>query len=78
MTTRKFKVVMERDPEDNVWVTYVPTLNGISTFGDTREEAIEMTREAILGYLESLEQLGLPLPPADPDVEVLELEVGAA
>ena len=34
---------------------HVPTLNELSTFGGTREEALTNTREAILGYLEAAE-----------------------
>jgi predicted RNase H-like HicB family nuclease len=48
--TRHFQVLLEWDPEDKVWVTYVPHLDFLSTFGDTREEALDHTREAILGY----------------------------
>src|SRR5207245_220814 len=50
---RRFKVLLERDARDRVWVTYVPNLGNLSTFGDTREEALDQTREAILGYLET-------------------------
>ena len=53
MTARRFDVVLEWDPESRVWVTYAPALNFLSDFGDTREEALEHTREAILGYLEA-------------------------
>jgi predicted RNase H-like HicB family nuclease len=53
MAARRFKVLIEWDPEDRVWVTYVPALDHFSTYGDTREEALDHTREAILGYLEA-------------------------
>lgn len=72
MTTQHFHVLLEWDPEADAWVTYVPTLNGLSTFGETKEEALTNTREAILGYLEAAEKEGLPLPtPA----ELVDLEV---
>jgi predicted RNase H-like HicB family nuclease len=51
--TRQFQIVLEWDPEDKLWVTYVPSLNFLSTYGDTRDEALEQTREAIAGYLEA-------------------------
>ena len=51
MVARRFKVLIEWDPEDQVWVTYVPVLDHLSTYGETREEALENTREAIIGYL---------------------------
>ena len=65
-------VLLEWDPEADVWVTYVPTLNDLSTFGETKEEALANTREAILGYLEAAEKEGLPLP--DP-AELVDLEI---
>ena len=40
MAVRSFHVVFELDVEDNVWVTSVPTLDFLSTYGETREEAI--------------------------------------
>jgi predicted RNase H-like HicB family nuclease len=49
--TRQFQVLLEWDPEDEVRVTYVPHLDFLSTFGDTREESLEHTREATLLYL---------------------------
>jgi predicted RNase H-like HicB family nuclease len=70
--THHFHVLLERDPEAGVWVTHVPALNGLSTFGETRQEALDQTREAILGYLEAAEKEGLPLPGS---TELVELEV---
>jgi len=70
-------VLIERDPDENVWVTYVPTLGQLSTYGDTRAEALEQTREAITGYLEAAARDGIPVPPPDADTEVVELEVAA-
>jgi len=72
MTTQHFHVLLEWDPEADAWVTYVPTLNGLSTFGETREEALTNTREAILGYLEAAEKEGIALPDS---AELVELEV---
>ena len=39
-----------------------PALPGLVTEGDTLEEAREMARDAIRGYLESLRKDGLPIP----------------
>ena len=57
-----FQIVMEWDAKDRVWVSYVPDLGNISTYGDTLEEAIAQTREAILGYLETAAEQQMPLP----------------
>jgi len=69
-------VLIEWDADENVWVTYVPTLGQLSTYGDTRAEALEQTREAITGYLGAARD-GIPVPPPDADTEVVELEVVA-
>jgi predicted RNase H-like HicB family nuclease len=53
-----FKVVLEYDPEEDCWVTYVPALDNVSTWGKTREEALDNTEEAIIGYLEGGESFG--------------------
>ena len=55
-------VRMEWDAESGAWVTYVPELNGISTFGETQEQALESTRDMILAYLASVEDLQLAVP----------------
>lgn len=75
MNTRRFTTFIEWDREDRVWVTYVPALNYLSTFGETEEEALERTREAILGYLEAAEKAGLPVSLADEKPRIVELEV---
>jgi predicted RNase H-like HicB family nuclease len=51
-------------------------LNGLSTFGDTREEALANTREAIQGYLEAAAKEGITRPVLD--MELLDLEVAVA
>ena len=53
---QQFQVLLEWDSDDGVWVTYVPALDHLSTYGETREEALDHTREAILGYLEAVER----------------------
>ena len=57
-----FKIVLEWDADDHVWVSHVPELGDISTYGDTVEEAVAQTREAILGYLETAAEQQIALP----------------
>jgi predicted RNase H-like HicB family nuclease len=78
MTPGRFKVLLEWDPSDEVWVTDVPALDHLSTFGDSREEALDNTREAILGYIEAATKEGLPVPIGGPDIELVEIEVATA
>jgi len=78
MAARRFKVLLEFDQEANAWVTYVPALDHISAFGETREAALDNTRELILGYLEAAEMEGLPVPTDTPEPELVDLEVALA
>lgn len=71
---RHYQVLLEWDPDENVWVTYVPALNHLSTYGETREEALDHTREAIQGYLEAAEHEGIPIP-VDHQIELVDLDV---
>lgn len=74
---RSFQVIVEFDPDEAVWVTYVPALNMLSTYGETREEALRMTEEAIQGYLEVAEQEGISVLGAARTVELVQLDVVA-
>jgi predicted RNase H-like HicB family nuclease len=49
--------------EDGYWVAECPSLPGCISQGQTREDAIANIREAIEGYIETLEKDGIPVPP---------------
>lgn len=74
---KSFQVLIERDEAAGVWVTHVPALNHLSTYGETREAALENTQEAIIGYLEAAQKEGIRAPEAGA-LEVLEVEVRVA
>lgn len=57
---RRFTVLLGQDLEARLWVTQVPALDFLSTFGETRDEALAKTQEAILGYLEAAAKEGIP------------------
>ena len=59
----KFRGVIEQD-EDGAFVAIAPSLPGCASQGNTRQEALENTREAIAAYIESLEAHGDPIPPS--------------
>lgn len=69
----EFEVVLQPEDEGGFSV-FVPRLPGCTSQGETREEALAMIKEAIEGYLESLEAHGDPIP--EP-VEVERVTVGA-
>jgi predicted RNase H-like HicB family nuclease len=60
-TEREFDVVLEA-AEEGGFVVSVPSLPGCWTQGETREAALANAKEAIRGYVETLEELGKPLP----------------
>ncbi|MGB2728431.1 MAG: type II toxin-antitoxin system HicB family antitoxin [Halobacteriota archaeon] len=50
----KFQVVIEEDLEDGGYIVHCPALKGCWSQGDTIEEALENIKEAIAGYLKTL------------------------
>jgi len=78
METRRYKVLLEWDVESEAWLTYVPALGHMSTYGESRGEALEQTKEAILGYLEAARKDGLPTPQDGAELERVELEIATA
>ena len=79
MILRHYKVLLEWDEEAKAWVSYVPDLNFLSTYGDTREEAIENTREAIEGYVEAAAKEGLEIPQSSSDLaELVDVQIAVA
>jgi len=67
----KFRVHVEAD-EDGVFVAECPTLPGCISQGQTRSQALDNIKDAIAGYLFSLEKHGeaVPLPVNEEVVEV--------
>lgn len=68
MSTLTYRVLLKREPEGGYTVT-VPSLPGCVTYGDTIEEAVEMAREAIELYLESLREDGEEIPTEEDALE---------
>jgi predicted RNase H-like HicB family nuclease len=57
----KYLVVVEQGPTS--FGAHVPDLPGCVAAGETREEALELIREAIEFHIEGLRQDGQPVPP---------------
>jgi antitoxin HicB len=51
--------------EEGGYVVTCPALRGLATQGETLDEARAMAADAIQGYLECLQEDGLPVPPSD-------------
>ena len=56
------QVVLTPDREDGGYVVTVPSLPGCISEGDTIDEALVNIKDAMAGYIESLEVDGLPGP----------------
>jgi predicted RNase H-like HicB family nuclease len=65
-------VLHERDGRYSV---VVPALSGCATWGETLPQALDMAKEAILAYLDGLQELGKPVPP---DTETVAVDLGDA
>lgn len=61
MSERRYTVLFE-PAEEGGYVATCPALPGLVTEGDSLDQAREMVRDAIRGYLESLRTDGLPAP----------------
>ena len=57
----KYLINLEKN-ENGIYTITVPALPGCITQGDTWEEAVANAQEAILGYIETLKELGKPIP----------------
>ncbi len=70
ITEYRYTVVFE-PAEEGGYVVTVPALPGLVTEGDSLEEAREMVKDAIRGYLESLRKHGeeIPLEQGEPVTE---------
>ena len=74
MAVMRYMVVIERG--ETSWGAHVPDLPGCVAVGATREEVLQLIREAIEFHIDGLKEDGLPVPTASSEGEVV--EVGAA
>ena len=61
--TMRYRVIIEQD-EEKMFVAECPSLPGCISQGKTRSEAITNIKDAMKGYLESLEKHHEPIPPS--------------
>jgi predicted RNase H-like HicB family nuclease len=57
---RTYTLSIEQHPEG--YLAYFPALEGCNTFGRTYEEAVRNAEQALALYLETLDELGKPIP----------------
>jgi len=61
MKLLSYRILLRKEPEGG-YTVIVPSLPGCVTFGETVEEAIQMAKEAIVLYVESLKKHGEEIP----------------
>jgi len=61
MNRMHYTVIIE-PADDGTFSVYVPDLPGCVSTGSTRDEAIESIREAIVGHVQTLKELGEVVP----------------
>jgi len=67
----RYMVVVERGEKS--WGAHVPDLPGCVAVGETRDEVLQLIREAIDFHIDGLRQDGLPVPAPSSDSEFVEV-----
>ena len=68
MKALSYRILLRKEPEGGYTVV-VPSFPGCVTYGDTIEKAIQMAREAIELYIESLKKHGEEIPTEEGTLE---------
>jgi len=58
----RFRVQITIEADGNGFHAYCPALKGLHVCGDTREEARQNAKDAIIAYLKTLIKHNLPIP----------------
>ncbi|MBI2865609.1 MAG: type II toxin-antitoxin system HicB family antitoxin [Chloroflexi bacterium] len=74
---RRYTVFLTPDEEEGGYVASVPALPGCHTQGESLDEALSNAREAIEGYIETLRDLGRPIPEEREHPKAVVVEVAA-
>jgi len=72
---REYTIVLDPDENGRGYTVLVPALPGCVTQGRSRAEALTRAREAIAGYIASLEEDGEPVPEERRPIQVLKVAV---
>lgn len=74
---KRYTIVLEPDLEEGGYTVLVPALPGCITQGETVEQCIERAKEAIAGYIESLQAHGEPVPEETERPQMITIDVAA-
>jgi len=67
----RYMVVIEHGEKS--WGAHVPDLPGCVAVGETKDEVLQLVREAINFHIEGLEREGLPVPRPSSESEFVEV-----
>ena len=70
MSGMNYTVILE-PADDGTFSVYVPDLPGCISTGTTRDDALASIREAITGHVQTLRDLGEPVPPSRSQSDVV-------
>ena len=59
----EYQVNISYDARDNIYVARVPELDNCHSHGNTPEEALTNVHEAVVLWIETAKQEGIPIPP---------------
>ena len=68
----RYLVVIEQG--ESSWGAHVPDLPGCVAAGESRQEVLSLIREAVRLHIAELEATGVAVPPAQSDVEFVEVD----
>lgn len=68
MRQLSYRILLRKEPAGG-YTVIVPSLPGCITYGETIEEAVEMAKEAIEAYIESLQEHGERIPTEESTLE---------
>jgi predicted RNase H-like HicB family nuclease len=68
----RYMVIIERG--ETSWGAHAPDVPGCVAAGATRQEALDLIREAISLHIEELKREGLPIPPPTSEGEFVDIE----
>lgn len=74
---KRYTIILEPDMEEGGYTVLVPALPGCITQGETLEQCIERAKEAITGYIESLQAHGEPVPEETERPQMITIDVAA-
>lgn len=69
----QFTVVLDYDPQEDVYNVSVPSLPGCFTWGKTKAEALRNAKDAIEVFIDVLAEYGDPIPE---EVELHRIKIG--